>query len=738
LDTHIEMISRELQVRPGQISRTAALLAESATVPFISRYRKEATGGLDEVAVQSIKEGLEKLEALEKRRTTVLETIEAQGKLTDGLRRKILNTYDSRELEDLYLPYKPKRRTRASQAREKGLEPLAELVFSQTELREGLASLAAAYVNETVPTAEDALQGARDIVAEWVSEKAEARAELRDYFNKSAFIYSKVIKKKEEEAAKYRDYFDWKEAYRQCRAHRILAVLRGSREGFLRVGVRPDEDPAVRLLRRRFVQGENECALQVAEAVDDAYTRLLAPSLENELLAAAKEAADDESIRVFAENLRQLLLAPPMGQKRVLAIDPGYRTGCKVVCLDEQGQLLHHDVIFPHVLNRKPGAGRTAEKGFQSSAADKSDNAEKTENIFKPAAAEKILSLAEEYGIQAVAIGNGTAGRETEQFIRGLDFKEPVSVFMVNEDGASIYSASDEARKEFPDQDVTVRGAVSIGRRLMDPLSELVKIDPKSIGVGQYQHDVDQKKLRSSLDTVVESCVNAVGVNVNTAGTSLLRRVSGVGPQLGERIFRHRAEQGPFASRAELLNVSGMGPRAFEQCAGFLRIPDAAHPLDRSAVHPESYDIVHRMASDLNCRVEDFLDSEELRASIDLNRYVDEKTGLPTLKDIAAELAKPGRDPRAEREEFCFAEGVKSMDDISPGMVLPGIVTNITRFGAFVDIGVKQDGLVHISEMADRFVRDPGDVVKLQQKVEVKVLELDRERNRISLSMKQV
>jgi len=713
---HFEIIADELKLRQGQVSRTATLLIDGATVPFISRYRKEVTGGLDELAVLGIKEGLERLEALEKRRSTVLETIEAQGALTDELRRRIEGVYDLRELEDLYLPYKPKRKTRASRARELGLEPLAELILAQQPIQGGLTAAATAYVNDGVPGPEEALQGARDIIAERISEDADVRAELRKLFDRGAVITSKVVAKRKSEAATYRDYFDWSEPLKRCRSHRILAILRGAREGFLRVRVGIEAEQALELLRRRYLRGDglsekaglNESAAQVAEALEDGYVRLLAPSLENEFLTAAKARADEESIAVFATNIRQLLLSPPLGPKRVLALDPGYRTGCKLVCLDEQGGLLYHDVIFPHEPQNR-----------------------------REEAVKALRRLVEEHGVEAIAVGNGTAGRETEQLVREIDFGRAVSVFMVNEDGASIYSASEEARREFPDQDVTVRGAVSIGRRLMDPLSELVKIDPKSIGVGQYQHDVDQKKLRSSLDTVVESCVNSVGVHLNTAGTALLRYVAGLGPQLAERIVRYREEHGPLCSRQELLQVPGLGPKAFEQCAGFLRIPGARNPLDGSAVHPESYGVVERMAADAGCSVAELMASEKLRSGIEPEKYADEKTGLPTLRDILDELARPGRDPRPAREEFRFADQVNGIDDLEAGMVLPGIVTNITRFGAFVNIGVKQDGLVHISEMADRFIKDPGDVVHLQQKVMVRVLDIDPDRGRISLSMKE-
>jgi len=708
-ERHAAEISKKLSLPPGGIRRTIELLKEGATVPFISRYRKEATGNLDEEQIRRIRECLDSLEALEKRRKTVLETIESQGLLTEEMRERIWKVVNLRELEDLYLPYKPKRRTRAFLAREQGLEPLARLILSQPSLPEGLEKKAAEFRNDFVPKVSDVLQGARDIIAEGMSEDGEIRSGLRGLYSREALITSRIIKKKEEEALKYRDYFNWSEKLKKCPSHRILAVLRGAGEGYLRVHIQVEEEKVLQILRRRFVRERNECAEQVKEAAADACSRLLAPSLETEFLNAAKEAADEEAIKVFAGNLRQLLLAAPLGPKRILAIDPGYRTGCKLVCLDEQGSLLHHDVIFPHEPQKR-----------------------------RDEAAGKLRALAEEYGIEALSIGNGTAGRETEEFVREIDFGSHIPTFMVNEDGASVYSASREARKEMPDQDVTVRGAVSIGRRLMDPLSELVKIDPKSIGVGQYQHDVDQKKLRRSLDTVVESCVNLVGVNVNTAGPALLRYVSGMGTQLAERMVRFREEKGPFGSRKEFMQVSGMGPKAFEQSAGFLRIPEAENPLDRSAVHPESYGIVRQMASDQQCRVEDLMTSGERRSSIVLEKYIGDTAGLPTLRDILKELAKPGRDPRPQLEEFRFSDQVKTMDDLKPGMLLPGIVTNITRFGAFVDIGIKQDGLVHISELTDRFVRDPAEVVKVQEKVRVRVLQVDRERMRIGLSMKQI
>lgn len=713
---HIELVAGELNILPAQVQRTAGLLAEQATVPFISRYRKEATGGLDEVAINSIKARLERLETLEKRRATILDTIAEQGQLTDELAARIRATFDPRALEDIYLPYKPKRRTRGTIARENGLEPLADKLLAQTD--DDPHTLAREFIGEKISSTDTALEGARDIIAERVNEEAEGRADLRRVFAKEAVISAKqaggkAAKEKAaadpQQAAKYRDYHQWSEPLKRCPAHRFLALQRGAREGFLSLSLAPEEERAVRRLHRRWVVRNNPCGQQVAAAVEDAYRRLLAPSLENEFLSEAKQAADRESIAVFAENLRQLLLAPPLGPKRVLAVDPGFRTGCKLVCLDEQGGLLTHGVMYPH-----PPQNRAAE------------------------AAEQLRQLIRDYRIAAVAIGNGTAGRETEELVRSLQFGPGggPAVYMVNEDGASVYSASPLARKEFPDHDVTVRGAVSIGRRLMDPLSELVKIDPKSIGVGQYQHDVDQKQLKAGLDTVVESCVNMVGVNLNTAGAPLLQYVSGLGSKLAAAVVEHRAAHGPFASRSALKKVPGLGPKAFQQSAGFLRIPGAKNPLDASAVHPESYGIVQQMAADQNCSVADLIQDPARRRAIRLEDYRSDEVGLPTLKDIMAELEKPGRDPRAAIEEFSFDANVHTIDDLQPGMVLPGVVTNITRFGAFVDVGVKQDGLVHISEMADRFVRDPGEVVKLQQHVQVRVLEVDSERKRIALSLK--
>ena len=703
----IEIIAQTLGIRTGQISNTIALLEEGATVPFISRYRKERTGSLDEVQVLNIKEQHEKFTELEKRKETVLKTIGEQELLTPELKNRIENCFDAVELEDIYLPFKPKKRTRATIAREKGLEPLAKIMMKQLE--RSLENRAALFLNDQVESVDDALAGARDIVAEWISENEKARNIVRRGFEQDAFIYSKVIKGKEEEAAKYRDYFDWKEPLRKCASHRLLAMRRGENEGFLRVSIEPDTDKILTHLNRFFVTGLNSCADHVELAVKDSLKRLMQPSIETEFAALSKEKADEEAIRVFAENIRQLLLAPPLGQKRVLAIDPGYRTGCKVVCLDEQGNLLHNETIYPH----KP------QEDFKMSA-------------------KKLTSMVEMYKIEAVAIGDGTASRETESFIKRLHFDRELRVYMVNEDGASVYSASSIARQEFPQYDVTVRGAVSIGRRLMDPLAELVKIDPKSIGVGQYQHDVDQKKLKNSLDSVVELSVNSVGVNLNTASKHLLTYISGLGPQLAENITVYRKENGPFASRDELKKVSRMGPVAFEQSAGFLRIPDAKNPLDNSAVHPESYKIVEKIAKDLKCGISDLVRNETLVNQIDWQKYVTEKTGLPTLNDIKNELLKPGRDPRKAIKVFEFAEGIYSITDLKEGMVLPGIVNNITNFGAFVDLGIKESGLIHISEMADQFISDPNTVVKLQQHLMVRVKEVDIARKRIQLSLKGV
>lgn len=703
-----QMIAAELKLPAHRIANTLKLLQGGATIPFISRYRKEATGGLDEVQIGDIQTRYEKLCELSKRKETVLSTIEEQGKLTPELKSRISACWNATELEDIYLPFKPKRKTRAEAARAKGLEPLALLLMMQKE--NNLAAKIRNFVKGEVKDEEDALKGARDILAEQISEDERSRNLMRNQFQRQALIQSKVVKGKEAEeaSAKYRDYFDFCEPLKKCSSHRLLALRRGESEGVLKVTIFPeDEDMCNERLQRLFVRANNECAHQVEEALTDAYKRLLKPAIETEFAALSKEKADEEAIRVFAENLRQLLLAPPLGQKRVMGIDPGFRTGCKVVCLDAQGTLLHNEAIYPHP--------------------PKSEYAQ---------AARKIVKLVEQYKIEAIAIGNGTASRETERFVTSQRYDREVQVFVVSEDGASIYSASKTAREEFPDYDVTVRGAVSIGRRLMDPLAELVKIDAKSIGVGQYQHDVDQTKLKASLDQTVESCVNLVGVNVNTASKHLLTYVSGLGPTLAQNIVDYRTENGPFESRRQLLKVPRMGAKAYEQCAGFLRIPQAKNPLDNSAVHPESYPIVEQMAKDLNCTVADLIKDKELRSKIDLKKYVTDTVGLPTLTDILQELDKPGRDPRQKIQVFEFDKNVRTLDDLQEGMELPGIVTNITNFGCFVDIGIKENGLVHVSQLADRFVSNPADVVRIHQHVRVKVMSIDHERKRIQLTMK--
>ena len=705
LTNYAPAIARKINLAEKNVSNTIRLLEEGATIPFISRYRKEMTGSMDEEQVAEVKDQLSKLKELDKRRETVLKSIEEQGKLTPELKKKIEDCDNLTELEDIYLPFKPKKKTRASIAKAKGLEPLATIIMKQKEI--DIYRRAEEFINDEVENAEAALQGARDIIAEWVSENQRARNAIRNLFEKEAVITSKLVKGKEEEGAKYQDYFEFSEPLRQCPSHRILAMRRGEEEGFLRLSVLPGEEKAIHSLKKIFVEGYMEVSSQVEMAVEDSYKRLLSSSIENEFKASSKEKADVEAIRVFAENLRQLLLASPLGQKSVLAIDPGYRTGCKVVCLDPQGNLLHNETIYPH-----------------------------PPQDDKRGAKKKIDTLVQQYKIEAIAIGNGTAGRETEHFIRSIQFDRDLLVFVVSEAGASVYSASKVAREEFPEYDVTVRGALSIGRRLMDPLAELVKIDPKSIGVGQYQHDVDQGKLKESLDLVVESAVNKVGVSVNTASKHLLTYVSGLGPVLAQNIIDYRAENGPFSRRTELKKVPRMGDKAFEQSAGFLRIENSDHPLDNSAVHPESYYIVEKMARDQSCSIKDLIKSEDIRRKIDINKYVEGPVGLPTLKDIMDELSKPGRDPRTKIEVFEFSKDVFKIDDLKPGMVLPGIVTNITNFGAFVDVGVKQDGLVHISQLANRFVKDPNEVVKLHQHVKVKVLEVDIARKRIQLGMK--
>jgi uncharacterized protein len=702
----LKLISQTLQLPESSVRNTIELLEEGATIPFISRYRKERTGSLDEVQVAEIQQQWKKLKELEERKTFVLSSIEEQGKLTDELRKRIEQCYDPTELEDLYLPYKRKRKTRASVAREKGLEPLAQAILKQTKSRP--EELAQAYITEEVPTVEDALQGARDIIAEWVNEDEKARNKVRFYFRKNATIRSKVVKGKEEEGAKYRDYFQFEEPLAKCPSHRLLAMRRGEEEGFLRLLIEPEAEEVLYNIERMYLVPISPCASEVKAAIHDGYERLLSPSIETEFRNSSKEKADKEAIDVFAENLRQLLMSPPLGQKRVLGIDPGFRTGCKVVVINEYGDLLYNSTIFPHPPQSK---------------ADES-----------LAAVEKLVG---QYKLDAIAVGNGTAGRETVSLLRSAPFAAKVPVFMVNESGASIYSASEVAREEFPDHDLTVRGAVSIGRRLMDPLAELVKIDAKSIGVGQYQHDVNQVQLRESLDRVVESCVNSVGINVNTASKHLLTYVSGLGPALAQNIVSFRSENGAFRSREELKKVPRMGDKAFELSAGFLRIRSGSHPLDNTAVHPESYPIVARMAADLGCTIEELVAKPELQKKIDPKRYVSGAVGLPTITDILKELSKPGLDPRGEVHVFEFSREVHSIEDLRAGMLLPGIVTNITNFGAFVDIGVKQDGLVHISQLADKFVKNPADVVSLQQEVMVRVLDVDIQRKRINLSMKE-
>ena len=706
---HVEKIAEELSLKPGQVHAVAELLDDGATVPFIARYRKEATGELDEVAITTIRDGLAQLEELDKRRESILQSLEERELLTDELKESILAAETLSKLEDIYLPFRPKRRTRATIAMEKGLEPLAQTVFQQEgSLDPATEALAFVDAEKGVESADDALAGARDIIAEWVNQDQDARAKIRLLFEQKGVIRSRVIMNKEEEGAKYRDYFEWEELAATAPSHRVLAIRRGENEGFLTMRIAPPEEEALALLAEMFVKGDSPAADQVRDAVTDSYKRLLSLSMETEMRLMTKDRADQEAIRVFGDNLRELLLAAPLGQKNILAIDPGFRTGCKVVCLDRQGGLKHIDVIHPFGSDRQ-----------------------KTEST------KAIMALVEAHNIEAIAVGNGTAGRESEAFIKELGLPGSINVVMVNESGASVYSASETARAEFPDLDLTYRGAVSIGRRLMDPLAELVKIDPKSIGVGQYQHDVDQNALKRNLDDVVMSCVNAVGVEVNTSSEQLLTYVSGLGPQLAKNIVAYRAENGPFKSRKELLKVTRLGPKAFEQCAGFLRIRNGENPLDASAVHPESYPIVENMSRDLDCTIEDMLKNEALRRKIQLDKYVTDQVGLPTLNDILAELAKPGRDPREQFIAFSFAEGVEKISDLEPGMKLPGIVTNVTAFGAFVDVGVHQDGLVHISQLADRFVKDPNEVVKVQQRVTVTVMEVDLARNRISLSMRE-
>jgi len=700
------LIANKLGIEEKQAGNTLALLEEGATIPFISRYRKERTGGLDEVKISDIADEYKRLTEIEKRKETILSTIDEQGLLTDELKARIDATWSAVELEDIYLPFKPKRRTRSQIAREKGLEPLAKMLMSQR--RDDPDMAAERFLTDEVEDVESALAGARDIIAEWVNENTTARNIVRSVFEREAIITSRVIKGKEEEGDKYRDYFEFSEPLRRISSHRLLAVRRGETEGVLRTDISPaEEEHALERLRRFFVKTDNASAQQVGMAVADSYKRLLKPSIETEFAASSKERADREAIRIFEENLRQLLLSPPLGQKRIMGIDPGFRTGCKVVCLDEQGNLLHNETIFPHSPQNE-----------------------------RQQAMKKIAHLVEQFDIQAIAVGNGTAGRETEQLVQNIRYDRKVQIFSVSENGASIYSASKTAREEFPDYDVTVRGSVSLARRLMDPLAELVKIDPKSIGVGQYQHDVNQTALKQALDRTVEMCVNKVGVNVNTASKYLLTYVSGIGPALAQNIVDYRAANGAFLSRKSFMAVPKMGAKAFEQSAGFLRIQDAENPLDNSAVHPESYNIVERMATDLNCAVKDLLTDELLRRKIVLENYVTEAAGLPTLHDIMSELGKPGRDPRETIKVFEFDPTIKTIKDLRIGMKLPGIVVNVTKFGAFVDLGIKENGLIHISQMADRFVGDPTEVLALNQHVIVNVIEIDETRKRISLSLK--
>ena len=709
LKIYTRLISAELHLPEPGVENTLKLLDEGCTIPFISRYRKERTGGLDEVQIAAISNRAEQLQEIAKRKATVVNTITEQGKMTADLQKRIDDCWEMTTLEDIYLPYKPKRRTRAQIAREQGLEPLATLLLMQCEANPERAAQRFVVAGCSPANTSEALKGAQDIIAEQVSEDERSRNTVRSAFRREAFIVSKAVKSKKDndEAQKYSDYFDWEEPLKRCSSHRLLAMRRGESEGILRVSITIDDDEAISRLQRSYVRGHGACQRLVAEAVEDGYKRLLLPSIETEFANLSKQRADDEAIRVFAENLRQLLLSAPLGQKRVMGIDPGFRTGCKVVCLDAQGNLLHHEAIFPH-----PPVNHRMQATIH------------------------VQQMIADYQIEAIAIGNGTASRETKEFMEEL--KAAPSIYVVSEDGASVYSASKVAREEFPDEDVTVRGAVSIGRRLMDPLAELVKIDPKSIGVGQYQHDVDQTKLKHSLDQTVESCVNLVGVNLNTASQHLLTYVSGLGPALAQNIVEYRTAHGAFTSRAQLKKVPRLGPAAYQQCAGFLRIPNAKNPLDNSAVHPESYAVVEQMAKDCQCTVADLISQKETREKIDIKRYVTSDIGLPTLTDIMKELEKPGRDPREQIEEFEFDASVQTLDDLHEGMVLPGIVTNITNFGAFVDIGVHQDGLVHVSQLANRYVSDPTQVVRLHQHVRVRVIGVDVRRQRISLSMKNV
>jgi protein Tex len=721
---HIAKIGDELKLQPNQVRAVRALLDDGATVPFIARYRKEATGSLDEVQIGTIRDRLEQLLEVDERRETILKSLEERNLLTDELKNKLGAAETLTVLEDIYLPFRPKKRTRATIAKDKGLEPLADFLFqNQSEAAADPVKEADRFVvnreeaEKSVATVEDALAGARDILAERMNDDESARTRMRELFQTKGVLSSKVMTGKEDEGAKFKDYFDWSEPATKAPSHRILAIRRGESEGFLYFRIQPPEEEGLAIMESLFVRGRSPCAEQVKLATHDGYKRLLKISMETEARIVLKKRADEEAIKVFSDNIRELLMAAPLGRKKVLAIDPGFRTGCKIVCLDPQGKLLHHDVVYPEPAVAKAMAGKQG-----------------TRNASE--AATKIRAYCQHFGIEAIAIGNGTAGRETETFIRGLELPKTITVIMVNESGASIYSASEVARQEFPDQDVTVRGAVSIGRRLMDPLAELVKIDPKSIGVGQYQHDVDQRALKRSLDDVVMSCVNSVGVELNTASPQILAYVSGLNAQLAENIVTYRNANGPFADRKQLLNVPRLGPKTFQQAAGFLRIREGRHPLDASAVHPESYSIVDRMAADRGCTVPDLMRDDALRKGVRLDQYITDAVGLPTLTDIMSELAKPGRDPRQQFEAFSFTEGINKLEDLKPGLKLPGIVTNVTAFGAFVDLGVHQDGLVHISQLSDSFVKNPADVVKVHQKVQVTVLEVDLPRKRIALSMK--
>ncbi len=706
-DLHIRLISSGLEIQDHQVRAVASLLEAGCTVPFIARYRKEATGSLDEVPITAIRDRLQRLADLDQRRTAILRSLEENGHLTDELKKRVESAPSLATLEDIYLPFRPQKRTRAMVAREKGLEPLAQILLAQTGTDPQTAAVDCVDPARGVETTEDALSGARDIIAEIINEDPQARAKLRKLYFAKAVIHSRVAAGKVEEGAKYRDYFDWKEVAAKAPSHRILAMRRGEKEDILNLSIAPAEDEAMTVLEALFLRGGGDDAGQVKQAIVDSYRRLVSRGMETEIRLATKQRADLTAIKVFSDNLRELLLAPPLGSKTVMGIDPGYRTGCKTVCLDRQGNVQHNDTIFPH------GSGKQQQ-----------------------AAAETIMRLVERFDIEAIAIGNGTAGRETETFVGNLKFERPIDIVLVNESGASIYSASSVARDEFPDFDLTVRGAISIGRRLMDPLSELVKIDPKSIGVGQYQHDVDQSALKQALDDTVISCVNSVGVDVNRASVQLLTYVSGLGPQLARNITVYREQNGPFINRESLRKVPRLGPKAFEQCAGFLRIDNSDNPLDASAVHPESYHIVTRMAADMHCAVNELIQNKAILEKIDIDRYVTPELGLPTLRDIIGELAKPGRDPREKFETVTFAKDIATIEDLKPGMKIPGIVTNVTAFGAFVDVGVHQDGLVHVSELADKFVKNPADIVRVQQKVDVTVMDVDLSRNRIALSMK--